>query len=31
MPPYRHSDTVYLQKLIKIMEHHMHTQLFLHQ
>ena len=31
MPPYRHSDTVYLQNLIKIMEHYMHKQLFLHQ
>ena len=30
MPPYRYSDTVYLQRLIKIMEHHMHTQMFLH-
>ena len=31
MPPYRCSDTVYLQQLIKIIEHHMHTQMFLHQ
>ena len=31
MPPYRHSDTVYLQHLIKIMEHHIYKQLFLHQ
>ena len=31
MPPYRHSDTVYLHNLIKIMEHHIHKQLFLHQ
>ena len=32
MPPYRHSDTVYLQSLkFNIMEHHMHKQFFLHQ
>ena len=31
MPPYRLSDTVYLHNLIKIMEHHMYKQLFLHQ
>ena len=31
MPPYRHSDTVYLHNLIKIMKHHMHKQLFLYQ
>ena len=31
MPPYRYSDTVYLQRLIKIMEHHMHTQMLIRQ
>ena len=31
MPPYRYSDTIYLQWLIKIMEHHMHMQMFIHQ
>ena len=31
MPLYRHPDTVYLHNLIKVMEHHMHKQLFLHQ
>ena len=31
MPPYRHSDTVYLHNLIKMMKHHMHTQLLLHE
>ena len=31
MPLYRHSDTVYLHNLIKMMQHHMHKQLFLHQ
>ena len=31
MPPYRHSDTVYLHNLIRMMEHHMHKQLFLYQ
>ena len=31
MPPCRHSDNVYLCKIIKMMEQHMHAQLFLHQ
>ena len=31
MPPYRHSDNVYLYNVIKMMEQHMHKQLFCHQ
>ena len=31
MPPYRYSDNVYLYNIIKMMEQHMHKQLFLHQ
>ena len=31
MPPYKHSDIVYLQKVIKMMEQYMYKQLFLHQ
>ena len=31
MPPYRYSDNVYLHNIIKMMEQHVHKQLFLHQ
>ena len=31
MPPYRHSDNVYLYNVVKMMEQQMHKQLFLHQ
>ena len=31
MPPYKYSDNVYLYNIIKMMEQHMHKQLFLHQ
>ena len=31
MPPYRHSDNMYLYNIIRMMEQHMHKQLFLHQ
>ena len=31
MPPYRYSDNVYLYNIVKMMEQHMHKQLFLHQ
>ena len=31
MPPYRHYDNVYLYNVVKMMEQHMHKQLFLNQ
>ena len=31
MPPYRHSDKIYLYNVVKMMEQHGHKQLFLHQ
>ena len=31
MPPCRYSHTVYLHNIIKMMEQHMHKQIFLHQ
>ena len=31
MPPYRHSDNVYIYNVIKMMEQHMHKQLLRHQ
>ena len=31
MPPYKDYDNIYLYNVIKIMEQHMHKQLFWHQ
>ena len=31
MPSYKHSDNLYLYNIIRMMEQHVHKQLFLHQ